>query len=301
MDTKHLEYIVEVAKSGSVNKAAKNLYISQSNLSSIIKNTEGQIGYTIFARSTSGIHLTQEGKLFIHHAEEILTGISKIKKVPEVFGEKQNLSIISSRASFLIHCYFEFNHKFPCNFVQDTFLGAGLKENYKAIIAQRCRLGILVMFKRKQEKYALLAERYNLNFTILKNNIPMMVFMSKKHPLAKQEYVDALELSKYPFVTDADIDYDDTLEVLNIDDKSTVLYTCDNGSVFDAVRKGQYISIGINIAPGDANLLNCICRPVKNAEAMSICLIKNKDINLSAREQSFISYLTDSSKEYYSK
>ena len=39
MDTEHLVYILEADKCGSVNKAARNCYISQSHLSTIIKNS----------------------------------------------------------------------------------------------------------------------------------------------------------------------------------------------------------------------------------------------------------------------
>lgn len=45
MNTEHLVYILEAYKCGSVNKAARNCYISQSHLSTIIKNMEQEIGY----------------------------------------------------------------------------------------------------------------------------------------------------------------------------------------------------------------------------------------------------------------
>ena len=51
MNTEHLVYILEAFKCGSVNKAAKNCYISQSHLSAIIKNVEDEIGYTLFRRT----------------------------------------------------------------------------------------------------------------------------------------------------------------------------------------------------------------------------------------------------------
>ena len=43
MNTEHLVYILEAYKCGSVNKAARNCYISQSHLSTIIKNVEQEI------------------------------------------------------------------------------------------------------------------------------------------------------------------------------------------------------------------------------------------------------------------
>ena len=61
MNTEHLVYILEAYKCGSVNKAARNCYISQSHLSTIIKNVEQEIGYPLFHRTANGITATPEG------------------------------------------------------------------------------------------------------------------------------------------------------------------------------------------------------------------------------------------------
>lgn len=48
MNTEHLVYILEAYKCGSVNKAARNCYISQSHLSTIIKNVKQGIADLLF-------------------------------------------------------------------------------------------------------------------------------------------------------------------------------------------------------------------------------------------------------------
>lgn len=50
MKIEYLNYILEVWRCGSINAAAKVLYLSQSGLSSIIKSVEGELGYPIFER-----------------------------------------------------------------------------------------------------------------------------------------------------------------------------------------------------------------------------------------------------------
>ena len=78
MNTEHLVYILEAYKCGSVNKAARNCYISQSHLSTIIKNVEQEIGYPLFHRTANGITATPEGLIFMSHAEKIVTERNKI-------------------------------------------------------------------------------------------------------------------------------------------------------------------------------------------------------------------------------
>lgn len=72
MDIKNLAYILEAYKCRSINKAAQNVYISQSHLSSIIKNVESEIGYAVFIRTPSGLTATDEGRYFLENAEKIV-------------------------------------------------------------------------------------------------------------------------------------------------------------------------------------------------------------------------------------
>ena len=66
MNIKHLSYVVEICRCGSINKAAQNLYISQSSLSGSVKSLEEELHYQLFRRKNSGIELTEEGLSLIH-------------------------------------------------------------------------------------------------------------------------------------------------------------------------------------------------------------------------------------------
>lgn len=91
MNTEHLVYILEAYKCGSVNKAARNCYISQSHLSTIIKNVEQEIGYPLFHRTANGITATPEGLIFMSHAEKIVTERNNIQKIPQSMSESDSL------------------------------------------------------------------------------------------------------------------------------------------------------------------------------------------------------------------
>ncbi|MGL4731872.1 MAG: LysR family transcriptional regulator [Clostridium sp.] len=60
MNSDQLRYVVEIAEKGSINKAAESLFISQPNLSNIIKDLENEINIKIFNRNNRGITLTKE-------------------------------------------------------------------------------------------------------------------------------------------------------------------------------------------------------------------------------------------------
>ncbi len=66
---------VKVADSGSLTKAAKELYLSQPAISKSIKQLEEQLGGKLFNRTTKGMELTKEGKMvydYVKQATELI-------------------------------------------------------------------------------------------------------------------------------------------------------------------------------------------------------------------------------------
>ena len=53
MTLQQLRYLIAIAEYGSINAAAQNLYASQSNLSTAIKELEQELGITVFTRRTA--------------------------------------------------------------------------------------------------------------------------------------------------------------------------------------------------------------------------------------------------------
>lgn len=88
-----LEYVAEVARTKSFNKAAKNLYLTQSALSIAVRNLEKELHLTIFVRSNQGVRLTPEG-------EEALTIINTILNNTRKLGQLSTK--LSSEEIFLV-------------------------------------------------------------------------------------------------------------------------------------------------------------------------------------------------------
>ena len=65
MTVKQLEYVLAVAQCGSLSRAAARLYVAQPTLSEMIQNLERELGFSIFARSRSGMTLTADGEMFV--------------------------------------------------------------------------------------------------------------------------------------------------------------------------------------------------------------------------------------------
>lgn len=81
MNIMHLKYAVEVARHGSINKAADALLMGQPNLSRAIRELEQELGVTLFERSAKGMVLTSDGEEFLTHAKRVLRDIEQIESM----------------------------------------------------------------------------------------------------------------------------------------------------------------------------------------------------------------------------
>ena len=90
MTLQQMKYVIEIAERGSMNEAAKNLFMSQPSLSQAIKDLEDEIGITVFRRSNRGIELTTEGSEFLGYVRQILDQYSLMEDRYQGRGVSEN-------------------------------------------------------------------------------------------------------------------------------------------------------------------------------------------------------------------
>ena len=71
MTIQQMQYALEIYRSKSISQAAARLFMSQSNLSTILLRMEKELGFPIFTRSSKGIYPTESGEQFLHYAGAI--------------------------------------------------------------------------------------------------------------------------------------------------------------------------------------------------------------------------------------
>ena len=88
MDLNLIRTFVEVVDAGSFVRAAERLNVTQSTVSTRIKELEGQLGRELFARNRSGATLTGAGLRFQPHARTLLRSLQEARldvALPERF------------------------------------------------------------------------------------------------------------------------------------------------------------------------------------------------------------------------
>ena len=77
----HLRYFWAVAKQGNLTRAAQSLHVSQSALSTQIRQLEEHLGQALFVRASRSMQLTEAGRLALGYAETIFAAGDELLEV----------------------------------------------------------------------------------------------------------------------------------------------------------------------------------------------------------------------------
>lgn len=94
MTIQQLQYILEVERTRSVSRAAKNFYVSQSSVSNAISALENELGFPIFTRNWQGAVPTENGLAVLEDAKHICEHHRRILTKKE--DPKKELRILSA-------------------------------------------------------------------------------------------------------------------------------------------------------------------------------------------------------------
>jgi DNA-binding transcriptional LysR family regulator len=105
---RQVRYFVATAEQGQVSQAAIDLGISQSAITTAIKDLEHVVGFDLFSRSTQGMQLTLAGRQFLFHAYDIL---NKVNEATNLLLPADDFSgRLSVAATYTVIGYFLPNH-----------------------------------------------------------------------------------------------------------------------------------------------------------------------------------------------
>ena len=93
MNTKQIDYILEIAKTKNFNRAAENLFTSQPTLTYQIKLVEEEIGFSLFERSVKGAILTPAGEQFCTTLRNIRSELKRAIEQGQNFSSRYQTNI----------------------------------------------------------------------------------------------------------------------------------------------------------------------------------------------------------------
>ena len=93
MNTKQIDYCIELSKTLNFSRAAENMFVSQPTFSYQIKLLEEEVGFTIFDRTGKGASLTPAGAQFVTHLTRMKAELARAIEQGQNFSAKYKDSI----------------------------------------------------------------------------------------------------------------------------------------------------------------------------------------------------------------
>lgn len=293
MTLQQLHQVITIAESKSMNEAARKLFVSQPNLSSVVRELEEEAGITIFIRSNRGIVMTPEGEEFIGYAKQVVQQYHLLEKRYMNIEMKKKFSVSMQHYSFAVKAFVEMVKSVGMEEYEFAIHETQTNQVIENVRSMKSELGVLFLSEFNEAVLLKLFKEYDLEFEEL-FACDTYVYLWKGHPLAAQPQICMAELEEYPclvfeqgknnsfyFAEEMKSTYE-YKRIIKADDRGTMLnlmvglngYTLCSGIISEEINGDDYVAI-----------------PLKESERIRIGYIRHKGVKLSMLGEIYLNEL----------
>ncbi|OUO90163.1 LysR family transcriptional regulator [Gordonibacter sp. An230] len=198
MTLQQLRYLIAIAEHGSINAAAQNLYASQSNLSTAMKELERELGITVFTRSNRGVTLTNDGTELLGYARQVIEQADMLEaRYADKGAAHLRLAVSTQHYAFSVQAFVNVVEACEGEEYEFVLREATTAEIIDDVRAFRSEVGILYTddFNRRVLRKAF--DDADVTYSPL-FDARVHVFVGEHHPLADRTLIKPEDLEPYP-------------------------------------------------------------------------------------------------------
>ena len=305
MNILHLKYAVEVAKVGSLNKAAETLLIAAPNVSRSIKELEADIGISIFERTTKGMELTPEGEEFINYAKGILNQIDEVENFyKKGSAKKQKFSISVPRACYISEAFSQFSKSLSKEAAEIFYKETNSQRTIRNMLEHDYKLGIIRYAENYDKYFKAMLEEKGFCYEMV-TEFSYSLIMSADNPLSQKETITFDDLTDFIEIAHAD-PYVPSMPLSKVvkeelpDNIDRRIFIFERASQFDLLSNNPETFMWVSPAPKSLlkryNLVQKKC--VDNKKIYKDVLIYKNGYKLSKLDRQFITELCEAKRKY---
>ena len=264
MTLQQLKYVIGIAETGSFNKAAEKLYVSQPSLTSTIHDLEEELGIIIFNRTGRGVTLTNDGTEFLAHAKQLYMSYENLmeKYGDEGTGLRKKFGVSTQHYSFAVKSFVEMVKKFNTAEYEFAIRETKTKEVIDDVANLKSEIGILYLSDFNRKIIMNLLKTKDLEFHKI-IDCKAFVYIWKGHPLAKNKSISFSELEDYPclsfeqgdgasyYFAEEILSTDEYHRTIKANDRATILnlmiglngYTLCSGIICEELNGSDYVAV----------------------------------------------------------
>ena len=300
MTLQQLKYVIEVARSRSINKAAQRLFISQPSLSNALKELEEEVGITIFLRSNKGILITPEGSEFLGYARQVVEQAELLEnRYTNTSSPQQHFSVSAQHYAFAVSAFVRLLREYDIAEYEFSLRETKTYEIIDDVKNLRSEIGILYVNEFNQKVIHKFLREGNLQFHELFTAKPH-VFISSANPLSAKEYVTLNDLDPYPYLSYEQGDYNSfyfSEEILSTLSRPKNIRVTDRATLFNLLIGLNGYTISTGVISHKLNSKDIIAIPLKVDEQIHVGYITHKNVSNSTLANTYIQYLKESIDE----
>ena len=301
----HMKYALEVAKSGSINKAAEVLMVAAPNVSRSIKELETDFGITIFERTQNGTKLTPEGEEFINYAKGVLRQIDEIERIYKTgASKKQKFSISVPRACYISEAFANFSKSLSEDAAEVFYKETNSQRTIHNMLNHDYKLGIIRYAENYDKYFKSMLEEKGFQYELV-TEFTYSLIMSADNPLAKKEVITFDDLTDYIEIAHAD-PYVPSMPLSKVvkeelpDNIDRRIFIFERASQFDLLSLNPETFMWVSPAPQSLleryNLVLKKC--ADNKKVYKDVLIYKNGYKLSKLDRQFITELCESKRKH---
>ncbi len=305
MNLLHMKYALEVAKSGSINKAAEVLMVAAPNVSRSIKELETDFGITIFERTQNGTKLTPEGEEFINYAKGVLRQIDEIERFYKTGApKKQKFSISVPRACYISEAFALFSKSLSKEAAEVFYKETNSQRTIHNMTEHDYKLGIIRYAENYDKYFKSMLEEKGFQYELV-TEFTYSLIMSADNPLAKKEQITFEDLTEYIEIAHAD-PYVPSMPLSKVvkeelpDNIDRRIFIFERASQFDLLSLNPETFMWVSPAPQSLleryNLVLKKC--ADNKKVYKDVLIYKNGYKLSKLDRQFITELCESKRKH---
>ncbi|MBJ9989007.1 MULTISPECIES: LysR family transcriptional regulator [Paenibacillus] len=294
MTLQQLKYVIEVANRGSMNEAAKRLFISQPSLSNAIKDLEEELNITIFERTNKGITLSKEGAEFLGYARQVTEQAELLEsRYLNAKPSPQHFSVSTQHYAFAVNAFVHLVNEYGQDEYELALRETKTHEIIQDVKSQRSEIGILYLNEFNSKVINRLLKDANLKFTSLFTAQPH-IFISVHNPLAKQSIVTIDQLQDYPYLSFEQGEYNSfhfSEEILSTLTHPKSIRVNDRATLFNLLIGLNGYTISTGVLSADLNGNEIIPVPLDCDETINVGWICHQNAALSKLALEYIEAL----------
>lgn len=301
MRIQQLEYLERIVEAGSINEAAKRLFLTQPSLSNAVKELENEMGIQIFQRSSGGISLTAEGREFMTYSKQILDQVNLMnERYKNGQQRKQSFSVSAQHYAFVVHAFVELIKSVNANEYQFTLRETETQNIFNDLAQFKSELGILYTNGFNQKIMQRLFKENNLVFTPLFVAKPH-IFVSRYNPITSKSSVDLSDLEDFPYLSYEQGEVNSfyfSEEILSTLSHKKSIKVSDRATIFNLMVGLNGYTISSGIISSKLNDDKIVAIPLNVDDDITMGWLKHRQVELSPLAERYLTMLKEHIKGY---